>query len=249
MSTATQKKTVPEPEALPTDNEVASAKAEAKVDKMKHVDARTLALDYLFPLMRRLAGEAGDIAEAVEDLTERLDANGGDDELADLLGAARDMIVNMAGLLDQTMVSAGFCTVSKDKDEQIVLSVSDKMPPALRTVYEAIGPEATRVVTDIQEAIVEAEGEGEEGEDEEDEDEEVEDEPTNPGRAAYVAPVAVVAATVAVESLQAAVEDGSRRGRDERRHGVFGRLASEWARPATGRRHGRGGRRRRRRRG
>jgi hypothetical protein len=166
-----------EEQAAPTDNEVAIAKAEAKVEKMKHVDARTLALDYLFPLMRKLAGEAGDLSEAlsdtIEEFNEKIDTLRPADDIVSVLEDARDMIVSMAGLLDQTMAAAGFCIVTK-KGDQLVLSVTDKMPKELREAYEHIGPTATEVVTDIQDAIASA-GEADDGEDAEDADEDDDD--------------------------------------------------------------------------
>ncbi len=161
-------------QAEPTENELAIAKAEAKVQKMKHIDGRTLGLDYVFPLLRKMAAESGDIADDLQESVEALQSQiAVSDGLVDTLESARGLIVSMANLLDQTMVAAGFCNVSK-KGDVVVMSVSDKMPKELRPLYEQIGPTAAEVVTSISAAIEASEAEDEE-EDDTEEDVEVAD--------------------------------------------------------------------------
>lgn len=153
-------------EAAFTDTERAIAKFESRLVNVKHIDAKDLALNYLFPLLRKLAATSGDQEEQIESLieaVEQIEAGSGD---AEVFEAARNVILKLANLLDETMVASGFYTVQ----EGVGLKDTGKAPASIRASYAAIGPEVHEVVTAIQEAIT-AFGEGEDGDDDDDGDE------------------------------------------------------------------------------
>lgn len=148
-----------------TELEVAIAKAEHRISKMPHIDAKVLAKDYLFPLLRKLAKSSGDVDVQIEDLAEALENFDGDD-VVDTLEEARDMIFELSKALDETAVLAGFFTVTPEG-----LKVTERAPANFQAFLTALGSKVHGVVTNIQGAIEAAE------QDDEDEDE---DEDTTP---------------------------------------------------------------------
>jgi len=148
-------------DATYTEAEIQISKYAARLTQMKHIDAKDLALNYIFPLLTRLAKESGDHAELIADLTEAVAEDGFDfDALAETFENALGTIVKLAQLLDETMVTAGFYTVSKNG-----LVATDKLPTNLRESYEAVGAQGLDAVRDIQEAMQAIEERGDDADD------------------------------------------------------------------------------------
>ncbi len=157
-------------QAQPTAAEVAIAKFEERLAKMKHIDAKVLAHDYVFPLLRKIAKHAGDLEEKHEDLAETVE-NMGEvaagtimDAIADALEDARDYIVKSSELMDEVMVASGFYTVTAKG-----LQATNKVPADLKTKYEEIGADAAEVATDIIGALQTIEAQAGAGDDDGDE--------------------------------------------------------------------------------
>ena len=133
-------------------------KYEDRIGKANHVDSKQLALNYLFPLIRKLAGAVGETlaehAQAIEDIEDALSSDG------DVLVQARSTIMLLSGLLDETMVAAGFYTATTQG-----LKDTGKAPEALRVKFVEA---ATHVVAAMQ--AIEDELNGDEEDDEVDAD-------------------------------------------------------------------------------
>lgn len=129
-------------------------KYEDRIGKANHVDSKQLALNYLFPLIRKLAGAVGETlaehAQAIEDIEDALSSDG------DVLVQARNAIMLLSGLLDETMVTAGFYTATPQG-----LKDTGKAPEALRAKFVEA---ATHVVAAMQ--AIEDELNGDEEDDE-----------------------------------------------------------------------------------
>lgn len=129
-------------------------KYEERLSKANHVDGKQLAINYLFPLLRKLAGTVGETLaehdEAISDLEDALAHDG------DVLAQARDVIVLLSGLLDETMVAAGFYKTTSNGLED-----TGKAPEELRTRFVEAASQVVAVVQAIEEEL--------NGEDEEDE--------------------------------------------------------------------------------
>ncbi len=174
-----------------TELEVSISKFEARIFAGKHIDGRDLAINYFFPLLKKLAKESGDQEKQIEELftaVEDLDSAGSDD--LETLESARDMILKLSLLLDQTMVHAGFYRVSKAG-----MKATDKIPAELRAAYEQIGGEVREVVADVQDAIQSYA---------EEEDDGLQDEGDDPETVKGAAAVASAAVAVAVADVVAA---------------------------------------------
>ena len=133
-------------------------KYEDRIGKANHVDSKQLALNYLFPLIRKLAGAVGETlaehSQAIEDIEDALSSDG------DVLVQARNTIMLLSGLLDETMVAAGFYTATPQG-----LKDTGKAPEALRVKFVEA---ATHVVAAMQ--AIEDELNGDEEDDEVDAD-------------------------------------------------------------------------------
>jgi hypothetical protein len=150
------------------DLEVMINKWATKLAGKKHIDALDVALNYIFPILLKMAKESSEQANDIQGLSDEiaeLAEHGGDtDTLIDAFESARDMLIKISGILDQTMVAAGFYSVTSAG-----LVATDKIPADLRAVYESLGKDANQTSADITEAIEMLEAEAEE-EDEDDED-------------------------------------------------------------------------------
>jgi hypothetical protein len=103
-------------------------KYEDRLSKANHVDGKQLALNYVFPLLRKLAGPVGDALaehdEAINDIEDALENDG------DVLVQARNTVVMLSALLDETMVAAGFYTATPKG-----LQDTGKAPAELRAKF------------------------------------------------------------------------------------------------------------------
>lgn len=133
-------------------------KYEDRIGKANHVDGKQLALNYLFPLIRKLAGTVGETlaehAQAIEDIEDALASDG------DVLVQARDTIMLLSSLLDETMIAAGFYEATEQG-----LKDTGKAPEALREKFVAA---AANVVAAMQ--AIEDDLNGDEEDDEVDAD-------------------------------------------------------------------------------
>lgn len=129
-------------------------KYEDRIGKANHVDSKQLALNYLFPLIRKLAGAVGETlaehAQAIEDIEDALSSDG------DVLVQARNTIMLLSGLLDETMVTAGFYAATPQG-----LKDTGKAPEALRAKFVEA---ATHVVAAMQAIEDELNGDEEDAE-------------------------------------------------------------------------------------
>jgi len=129
-------------------------KYESRLSGVNHVDGKQLALNYLFPLLRKLAGSVGEILseheEAITDLEEALENDG------DTLAQARDVILMLSGLLDETMVAAGFYSVTEKGLED-----TGKGPTELRSRFAEAATQVVAVVQNIEEELNGADDEDE----------------------------------------------------------------------------------------
>jgi hypothetical protein len=129
-------------------------KYESRLSGVNHVDGKQLALNYLFPLLRKLAGSVGEILsdheEAINDLEDALENDG------ETLAQARDVILLLSGLLDETMVAAGFYSVT-DKG----LEDTGKAPTELRERFVEAAAQVVAVVQNIEEELNGADDEDE----------------------------------------------------------------------------------------
>lgn len=142
-----------------TDIEASILKFENRLAASKHIDGKDLGMNYIFPLLRRLAQRSGEQDDMLADLLSSLEDEGGDGEsLVDTFKEAHDMLALLGGLLDQTMVVAGFYTVSKAG-----MTSTDKIPNDLRIAYEQAGVNVQGVVRNIQEAIEDLEADDDDG--------------------------------------------------------------------------------------
>jgi hypothetical protein len=135
-------------------------KAETRMRASKGIEAKVLGMDFIFPLLRQLGV---DVAETLSTQEERLNAIEDllDEESSpvELLEKARDVIILLAGLLDSTMVAAGFFEVTPKG-----LVNTGKAPAELSNNYIEAASQAVDVIGDIEEEINAAE------DDEDDED-------------------------------------------------------------------------------
>lgn len=165
-------------------------KYEDRLSKANHVDGKQLALNYLFPLLRKLAGTIGDTLaaheEAIGDIEDALTNDG------DVLTQARDTIVMLSALLDETMVTAGFYTATNKG-----LQDTGKAPAELRAKFvEAAG----QVVATMQAIEEELNAEDEE-------DDEIESDGAGGAEEGNTATLASAAATASVAGSVAASAD------------------------------------------
>lgn len=178
-------------------------KYEDRLSKANHVDGKQLALNYLFPLIRKLAGTVGETLaaheEAINDIEDALTNDG------DVLSQARDTIVMLATLLDETMVTAGFYTATNKG-----LQDTGKAPAELRTKFVEAAQQVVATMQAIEEEL--------NGEDDEDEIESdgaggaEEGEGTVAGSAAGSAASALVAGVGAAREPDAVIEGNNATG-------------------------------------
>ena len=129
-------------------------KYEDRLSKANHVDGKQLAMNYFFPLLRKLAGAVGDTLAAHEEMLADLEdalANDGD-----VLAQARDTIVMLSQLLDETMVAAGFYKTTANGMEDTA-----KAPAELRAKFVEAAQQVVATMQAIEEEL--------NGEDDEDE--------------------------------------------------------------------------------
>lgn len=146
-------------EREPTDLEVSIAKFEARFSGLKHIDAKDGILQYMFPLLRALAKQQGDVEDVVdgheqeiEDLHTSFDAGAlvGGDQQIDALDLAFRTMAELGAILDETMVTAGFYTVNKDTGG---LEPTKKVPSRLHVKYTTISTEIGKTVAIMQVAM------------------------------------------------------------------------------------------------
>ena len=129
-------------------------KYEERLSKANHVDGKQLALNYVFPLLRKLAGAVGETLgeheEAINELAEALENDG------DVVSQARDTIMLLSQLLDETMVAAGFYKTTANGLED-----TGKAPAELRAKFAEAAQQVVATMQAIEEEL--------NGEDEEDE--------------------------------------------------------------------------------
>lgn len=121
-------------------------KYEDRLSKANHVDGKQLALNYVFPLIRKLAGAVGETLASHEEMLADLEdalANDGD-----VLAQARDTIVMLSGLLDETMVAAGFYTATNKG-----LQDTGKAPAELRAKFVEAAQQVVATMQAIEEEL------------------------------------------------------------------------------------------------
>lgn len=165
------------------------------VAAQKHVDGKQLAINFFFPLLRSFAeSTAEQFAEqslAIAELESMITA-------PDSLEAARDLIVFLAGLLDETMVTAGFYQVTPQG-----LKDTEKAPPELRAKYLQAGEQINDVIALIEDDLTRDEDdEGEDTEGEEQPDHHA-DEPKTPD--AVLAPASAADGVLSASTKQVPV--------------------------------------------
>lgn len=144
----------------PTDLEIAIEKAEARFAGLKHVEVKAAVLDYMFPILRAVAKQNGDLLDVVEqhegeidDLHRAFDAGAlgaGTDQQINTLELALGTIVSLGALLDETMVVAGFMVVNKEKG---IIEPTKKIPRNLNTKYLATVEQLTKTLAIMQVAM------------------------------------------------------------------------------------------------
>ena len=121
-------------------------KYEDRLQKTSHVDGKQLALNYIFPLLRKLAGTVVEaFAEheaAISDLEDALESDGA------ALNQARDTIVMLSSLLDETMVAAGFYIVTNEG-----LQDTGKAPGELREKFVEAAQQVVATMQAIEEEL------------------------------------------------------------------------------------------------
>jgi hypothetical protein len=121
-------------------------KYEDRLQKTSHVDGKQLALNYIFPLLRKLAGTVVEaFAEheaAISDLEDALESDGA------ALNQARDTIVMLSSLLDETMVAAGFYIVTNEG-----LQDTGKAPGELRAKFAEAAQQVVATMQAIEEEL------------------------------------------------------------------------------------------------
>lgn len=121
-------------------------KYEDRLSKANHVDGKQLALNYVFPLIRKLAGAVGETLASHEEMLADLEdaiANDGD-----VLAQARDTIVMLSGLLDETMVAAGFYAATNKG-----LQDTGKAPAELRAKFVDAAQQVVATMQAIEEEL------------------------------------------------------------------------------------------------
>jgi hypothetical protein len=121
-------------------------KYEDRLQKTSHVDGKQLALNYIFPLLRKLAGTVveafAEHEEAIRDLEEALESDGA------ALNQARDTIVMLSGLLDETMLAAGFYITTSQG-----LQDTGKAPQELREKFVEAAQQVVATMQAIEEEL------------------------------------------------------------------------------------------------
>lgn len=121
-------------------------KYEDRIGKANHVDGKQLAINYFFPLIRKLAGAVGETLaaheEAINDIEDAITNDG------DVLAQARDTIVMLATLLDETMVTAGFYTATNKG-----LQDTGKAPADLRAKFVEAAQQVVATMQAIEEEL------------------------------------------------------------------------------------------------
>ena len=162
----------------PTDIELAIVKHASRLSNIKHIDAKDLALNYLFPLLSTLARETGDHASYLVDLADDVqslaeDAAGSRE--VEILENTKLVILKLASLLDETMVASGFYTATPEG-----LQPTAKIPDELKQKYIDIGPEVVQIASDIEAVLEGFETADDEDEDEDEDEDGDEDAPDAP---------------------------------------------------------------------
>lgn len=142
-----------------TQLEVDVAKYEREFLNLKHVDVKDAMSRFVFPLLRALAKNQGDVADLVEgheteigDLHTAFDAGAlgvEGDQQVDALALAFQTMAALGGLLDEVMVTAGFYIVNKDG----VPEATKKVPRGLNSRYMAMTEQVGKTIAIIQVAL------------------------------------------------------------------------------------------------
>lgn len=121
-------------------------KYEDRLSKANHVDGKQLALNYVFPLLRKLAGSVAETLaeheEALNDIEDALENDG------DVLSQARDTIVMLSSLLDETMIAAGFYATTPKG-----LQDTGKAPAELRAKFVDAAAQVVATMQAIEEEL------------------------------------------------------------------------------------------------
>lgn len=170
-------------------------RSEKRLREMKGgIEAKVLATDFIFPLFRALGV---DTEEALGGLHERLEGveavleDDGAGASFEVLEDSRDIIILLAGMLDRTMVAAGFFEMTPKG-----LRKTDKIPADLAQEFFEVGEKVAEQIKAIEEELENAE------------DEDDDDPDGDPGEPAAVvgsiAPAPLVAADVETPASVAA---------------------------------------------
>lgn len=142
--------------------------ASAQISRMKHIDGKAVAQNYIFPLLKKMAEQ---IEEQDASIDELYDAVNYDSDYV-TMQSAQEAIEKLAGFIDSLMVSAGYFT----KNGQSLVPTA-KLSDDVRGEYEEVAQLAAAAIVKITESLASAD----EDEDDEDEDEEDGDEDGDEG--------------------------------------------------------------------
>lgn len=140
--------------------------ASAQISRMKHIDGKAVAQNYIFPLLKKLAEQ---IEEQDASIDELYDAVNYDSDYV-TMQTAQEAIEKLASFIDRLMVSTGYFT----KNGQTLVP-TDKLSEDVRGEYEEVAQLAATAIVKITESLASADDEDEDEDDEEDEDEEDEE--------------------------------------------------------------------------
>lgn len=131
-------------------------RSEKRLREMKGgIEAKVLATDFIFPLFRALGV---DTEEALGGLHERLEGveavleDDGAGASFEVLEDSRDIIILLAGMLDRTMVAAGFF-----EETPKGLRKTDKIPADLAQEFFEVGEKVAEQIKAIEEELENAE--------------------------------------------------------------------------------------------
>lgn len=130
-----------------------------RISQMKHIDAKALAINYLFPLLRDIAEKIEDQESDVEQLFEAINY----DSDYQVMREAQEAIIKLATFADRLMVVAGYFT---DK-----MQPTDKFDGEVRSDYEEVAQLAASSIAQITKSLDAAEDDDEDYDDEEDDEE------------------------------------------------------------------------------
>lgn len=151
------------PEVLQIELQI--AKFEQRLAAKKHIDARDFGLNFMFPLLRKLAQAMSVQDIQIQALTERVSDNDPlDEEIVEALETAANTIAELAVLLDQTMVVSGLYVVEKEGMRAATASAE------IQQAYAAVGQSARDATEKIQSVLSQFEVSDDDDDDDDEED-------------------------------------------------------------------------------